>query len=125
MPDQSRESEKQILLLEKDIEHLKYVIDELEKECEFVKKHFTTKNYERLDDVKTIHGRIDQHLQTDLDFHENVRKKISEKFEVFNDRIAKLEKWKWVMWGALIVIGLLLGSLSPVSTDKLIGHINK
>ena len=62
MPDQSRESEKQILTVQKDIEHFKYVINELEKECEFVKKHFTTKNSERLDDVKTIHGRIDHHL---------------------------------------------------------------
>ena len=43
MPDQSRESEKQILTLTKDVEHLQYVIDELEKECEFVKKHFTKK----------------------------------------------------------------------------------
>ena len=39
-----RESEKQILTLTKDVEHLQYVIDELEKECEFVKKHFTKKN---------------------------------------------------------------------------------
>ena len=31
MPDQSRESEKQILTLTKDVEHLQYVIDELEK----------------------------------------------------------------------------------------------
>ena len=57
MPDsQSRESEKQILTVQKDIEHFKYVIDELEKECEFVKNHFTTKNGERLDDIKVLHG---------------------------------------------------------------------
>ena len=37
MSDQSRESEKQILTLKKDVEHLQYIIDELEKECEFVK----------------------------------------------------------------------------------------
>ena len=43
MADQTRESEKQILLLEKDIQHLNYVIKELEKECDFVKKHFTKK----------------------------------------------------------------------------------
>ena len=95
MPDQSRESEKQILTLTKDVEHLQYVIDELEKECEFVKKHFTTKNSERLDEIKIIHGRIDQHLQTDLDFHENVRKKISDRFQIFDDRIRQLDRWKW------------------------------
>ena len=41
MPEQSRESETKFVALEKDIEHLKYVIDELEKECDFVKTHFT------------------------------------------------------------------------------------
>ena len=70
MPDQSRESEKQILTVTKDVEHLQYVINELEKECDFVKKHFTTKNTERLTEIRTIHGRIDKHLQTDLEFHE-------------------------------------------------------
>ena len=115
MPDQSRESEKQILTLQKDIEHLKYVIDELEKECEFVKNHFTTKNSERLDDVKIIHGRIDQHLQTDLEFHENVRKKISEKFDTLDERIRQLDKWKWATWGALMMVGALVGYLFPIS----------
>ena len=115
MPDQSRESEKQILTVQKDIEHLKYVIDELEKECEFVKKHFTTKNSERLDDVKTIHGRIDQHLQTDLEFHENVRKKISCRFDILDERIRQLDRWKWATWGALIVIGALCGYYVPAT----------
>ena len=119
MSEQSRESEKKFISIEKDIEHLNYVINELEKECEFVKKHFTTKNNERLDDVKTIHGRIDQHLQTDLDFHENVRKKISEKFDTLDNRIRQLDRWKWATWGALIVIGGLCGYFVPL--PKLIG----
>jgi len=106
---QSRASETQILTLKKDVEHLQYIIKELEKECEFVKDHFTTKNGERLDDIKLIHGRIDQHLQSDLDFHENVRKKISDKFETLDSRIRHLERWKWAAWGAMIIVGTLLG----------------
>ena len=106
---QSRTSETQIVVLQKDIEHLQYVIKELEEQCEFVKNHFTTKNGERLDDIKLIHGRIDQHLQSDLDFHENVRKKISDKFEAFDERIRHLERWKWAAWGAMIIVGTLLG----------------
>ena len=102
MLDQSRESEKQILSLTKDVEHLQYVINELEKE-----------NSERLDEIKTIHKRIDQHLQTDLDFHDNVRKKISDRFQIFDDRIRQLDRWKWATWGALIVIGALCGYYVP------------
>ena len=106
---QSRASETQIVVLQKDIEHLQYVIKELEEQCEFVKAHFTTKNGERLDDIKLIHGRMDKHLQSDLDFHENVRKKISDKFETLDGRIRHLEKWKWAAWGAMIIVGTLLG----------------
>ena len=122
MADQSRESEKQILTVQKDVEHLQYIIKESEKECKFIKDHFTTKNNERLDDVKTIHGRIDQHLQTDLDFHENVRKKISDRFQIFEDRIRHLDRWKWATWGALIIIGSLVGYFFPV--PRLVGLFN-
>ena len=103
MPDQSRESEKQILTVQKDIEHLKYVIDELEKG-----------NDERLDDIKLIHGRLDKHLQADLDFHEIVRKKISYRFDILDERIRQLDRWKWATWGALIVIGALCGYYIPI-----------
>ena len=122
MSDQSRESEKQILSLKKDVEHLQYIITKVEKESDFIKKHFTTKNSERLDEIKTIHYRIDQHLQTDLDFHENVRKKISDRFEIINDRIRQLDRWKWATWGALIIIGSLVGYFFPV--PRLVGLFN-
>ena len=49
MLDQSRESEKQILSLKKDIEHLQYIITKVEKESELIKKYFTTKNSERFE----------------------------------------------------------------------------
>ena len=114
MSEQSRESEKKFIAIEKDIEHLNYVINELEKECEFVKKHFTTKNNERLDDIKVLHGRIESHQKTDLEFHENVRKKISEKFDTLDNRIRLLDRWKWATWGALMVVGALIGYSFPI-----------
>ena len=114
MPDQSRESEKQILSLTKDVEHLQYIIEEHEKDYEFIKKHFTTKNTERLDDIKLIHSRVDKHLQTDLEFHETVGKKITERFETLDERIRHLDRWKWATWGALIVIGALCGYFVPL-----------
>ena len=103
MPDQSRESEKQILTVQKDIEHLKYIIDELEKG-----------NSERLDDIKLMHGRIDKHQNADLDFHENVRKKISCRFDILDERIRQLDRWKWATWGALMVVGALVGYFTKI-----------
>ncbi len=108
---QSRASETQILSLRKDIEHLQYVIKELEGQCSFVKDHFSTKNGERLDDVKRLHERIDNHLQGDIEFHESVRKKISDRFDTLDERVRHLDKWKWATWGGMIVVGALLGAL--------------
>ena len=96
MADQSRESEKQIITIQKDIEHLKYVIAE------------------RLDDIKIIHERIDSHQKTDLEFHEQVRKKISCRFDILDERIRHLDRWKWATWGALIIIGTLVGYFIPL-----------
>ena len=115
MPEQSRESEKKFITLEKDIEHLQYIIKETKSEIEFLKKHFTTKNNDRLADIKVLHGRIEQHQTTDLEFHENVRQKISEKFNALDERIKQLDKWKWATWGALMVVGALIGSFSPIA----------
>ena len=41
---QSRESEKQILSLKKDIEHLDYRTTEQDKETEFLKTHISSKH---------------------------------------------------------------------------------
>ena len=96
MPDnQSRESETQILSLHKDIEHFKYIIEELEK------------------DIKSFHERLDTHQKTDLDFHENVRKKVSLKFDILDCRIRRLERWKWAVWGGLLVFGCMIGYFLP------------
>ena len=105
---QSRASETQILSLRKDIEHIQYVIKELEGQCSFIKDHFSTKNGERLDDIKNLHGRIDKHLQGDIDFHESVRKKITSRFDLLDDRIRYLERWKWATWGGIVIIGTFL-----------------
>ena len=72
MSEQSRESEKQILSVQKDVEHLRYILDE------------------RLDDIKALHKRIDDHLKTDLKFHESVRLKVTDKFELLKK--AKFQK---------------------------------
>ena len=96
MSEQSRESEKQILSVQKDVEHLRYILDE------------------RLDDIKALHKRIDDHLKTDLKFHESVRLKVTDKFELLNGKIIKLEKWKWVIYGGVLVLGLLLSKLPTV-----------
>lgn len=115
---QSRESATQILEVRKDIEHLQYVIRELEKECKFVKDHFSTKNGDRVDDIKSLHMRLDKNLKVDSDFQEVVRKKITSRFDMLDERIRQLERWKWASWGGIVIIGTFFSYYFALSKNK-------
>tara|TARA_Y100001951_G_scaffold82981_1_gene71718 strand:+ start:600 stop:911 length:312 start_codon:yes stop_codon:yes gene_type:complete len=94
---QSRESQTQILSIEKDIEHLKYIIKELEK------------------DLEKLHKRFGKHLQTEIEYHQSVRDKATDSHSLIHKRIAQAERWIWIFLGGFMVIGALLGKSSFTS----------
>ena len=102
--DQSRESEKQILTLFKDIEHLKFVIQDQKKDQKKI-------NDEALDAIKTIHRRYDLHLDTEVEFQEKIRDKISGELHSISKRVGALEKWKWIIFGGIVVLGTIIGKV--------------
>ena len=112
MDEQSRQSQTQILEIKKDIEHLKYVLEELDKDKEFLKEHFTLKNTQRLEDISKIHARIDKHIQTELEFHQAIRDKATTEHNAIHKRIGQAERWIWIFFGGFTVIGALLGKAS-------------
>ena len=106
---QSRESQTQILEVKKDIEHLKYILEELEKDKEFLKEHFTLKNTQRQEDISKIHARLDKHIQTELDYHQGVRDKATTEHAAIHKRISQAERWIWIFFGGITVISALMG----------------
>tara|TARA_Y100000310_G_C20671135_1_gene810361 strand:+ start:31 stop:414 length:384 start_codon:yes stop_codon:yes gene_type:complete len=109
---QSRASETQILEIKKDIQHLQYILSELEKDKEFLKEHFTLKNAQRLEDIGKIHTRLDRHIQIELEFHQSIRDKATVADMAIHRRIAQVERWVWVIFGGFTVFGALLGKTS-------------
>ena len=109
---QSRESTIQILKLKKDFEHLKYILQELEKDKDFLKEHFTKKNSARLKDIDKMHGSLVKHISTELKYHQYVRDKATESHNNIHKRIAQVERWIWIFFGGITVIGALLGKAS-------------
>ena len=109
---QSRESTIQILKLKKDFEHIKYILEELDKDKDFLKEHFTKKNSERLNDIDKIHARLDKHIQTELNYHQGVRDKATSEHSNIHKRIGQVERWIWIFFGGITVIGALLGKAS-------------
>ena len=112
MDEQSRQSQTQILEVKKDIEHLKYVIEELEKDKEFLKDHFTSKNSQRIEDIFKIHARMDKHIQTELDYHQAIRDKATTEHSSIHKRIGQAERWIWIFFGGITVLSALLGKAS-------------
>ena len=109
MDEQSRQSQTQILEIQKDIEHLEYILKELEKDKEFLKDHFTLKNTQRQDDVAKIHARMDKHIQTELDYHQSIRDKATNEHASIHKRISQAERWIWIFFGGITVISALMG----------------
>lgn len=99
------DSSTRISILENDVSHLSTTLDKLETKID--------NNY------ATLHSRISD-LRDDLrnDFeskNERVIKKIEEHSESsdahsreLNKRIDQIEKWKWMIMGAALVIGYFL-----------------
>ena len=106
---QSRESEKQILSLKKDIEHLDYRTTEQDKETEFLKTHISSKHKEQNEKVLAINTRIDAHIATEIEFQQKIHKEILSKFDALDVRMSTLEKWKAVIYGVIITIATLIG----------------
>ena len=106
---QSRESEKQILSLKKDIEHLDYRTTEQDKETEFLKTHISSKHKEQSEKVLAVNTRIDAHIATEIEFQQSIHKEILDKFSKLDVRMSALEKWKAVIYGGIITIATLVG----------------
>jgi predicted RNase H-like nuclease (RuvC/YqgF family) len=106
---QSRESEKQILSLKKDIEHLDYRTTEQDKETDFLKTHISSKHKEQSEKVELVNRRIDAHIATEIEFQQRIHEEILNKFDALDIRMSKLEKWKAVIYGVIITIATLVG----------------
>ena len=107
--NQSRESEKQILSLNKDVEHLGYRTTEQDKETDFLKTHISSKHKEQNDKVELVNRRIDAHISTEIEFQQRIHEEILNKFGALDIRMSKLEKWKAVIYGVIITIATLVG----------------
>lgn len=95
--------------LSKDIDHLKYMITEQDKETEFLKTHISSKHKEQCEKVLKVNDRIDAHIATETEFQQRIHKEILDKFSKLDVRMSALEKWKAIIYGGIISIATLIG----------------
>jgi predicted RNase H-like nuclease (RuvC/YqgF family) len=96
-----------VIDLEKDVAVLKVTVENVDKKTD-----------ELHSDIKELHSRITSQgrdivnklddMQKDaLDQHMSIRKEM----KMMDDKVDKLEQWKWTLIGAAVVIGWLLSHL--------------
>ena len=95
--------------LNKDIDHLKYMIIEQDKETEFLKTHISSKHKEQCEKVQKVNDRMDTHIATETKFQQKIHKEILDKFAKLDVRMSTIEKWKAVIYGGIITIVTLIG----------------
>ena len=67
---------------------------------------------DRLKDIDKLHARLDKHIQTEINYHQAIRDKATSEHSNIHKRIGQVERWIWIFFGGITVIGALLGKAS-------------
>lgn len=70
-------------------------------------KNIADKVYEIKDDLKDIRSTIDKHSANSEAMLIDMKKTTHEEYKTISAKISSLEKWRWMIMGAGVVIGSL------------------
>jgi predicted RNase H-like nuclease (RuvC/YqgF family) len=102
------ESPERITKLETQMDALKEDVREVKDDIKELHSRITTTTREITDHID---NKIDALAKSDHEQHETMSKKIDQ----INKRVDILERWKWMIVGAAIVIGYLVGHIEVLS----------
>jgi uncharacterized protein involved in exopolysaccharide biosynthesis len=102
------ESPERIAKLETQMDALKEDVREVKEDIKELHSRITTGNREITDHIDR---KIDALAKADHDQHEGMTKKIDQ----INKRVDVLERWRWMIVGAAIVVGYLVGHIEVLS----------
>lgn len=118
--------QERIAKLETQVEVIKEDVTEVKSDIKELHSRITTGNREIVDKMDDIQTRIEHRLTvaavTSKEQHEAIKDGIKEEIKEIDSRISAqvkdvdvrvsaLERWKWIIIGAAIAIGYILGNL--------------
>lgn len=118
--------QERIAKLETQVEVIKEDVTEVKADIKELHSRITTGNREIVDKMEDMQTRIEHRLSvaatTSREQHEAIQNGIKEEIKEIDHRITKqvqevdirvsaLERWKWIIIGAAVAIGYIVGNL--------------
>ena len=106
---------ERVAKLEAQMEDLKDDVKEVKDDIKEIHSRITTGNREIMDKIDDLDQRIEERMTKSTavakKHHDEVLAEIQKDIKEVADRVAVLEKWKWMVIGGAIVIGYSVGNL--------------
>lgn len=106
---------ERIAKLEAQVEGIKDDVKDLKADVKEVHSRITTGNREIMDKIDEMDFRLENKLNASAkaatEQHNEIQKKIQADIKEITTRVDTLERWRWMIVGAAIVIGYLAGHL--------------
>lgn len=121
---------ERIAKLETQVEAIKEDVSELKGDVKEIHSRITTGNREILEKIENMDCRIEERMKTSASAakqqHEDIQKALQEDLRVavskldvdlnkVSDRVDVLERWRWMIVGAAILGGYLIGNFGLIS----------
>ena len=110
---------ERVAKLEAQMEDLKGDVREVKEDIKEIHSRITTGNREIMNKIDDLDQRIEERMSRSSTIakrqHDEVLTEIQKDIKEVADRVAVLEKWKWMVVGGAIVIGYSVGNLDLIT----------
>ena len=105
---------ERVARLEAQMDDLKGDVKEVKDDIREIHSRITTGNREIMEKIDDLDQRIEERMSKSSTVakkqHDEVLTEIQKDVKEISDRVAVLEKWKWMVFGGAIVIGYSVGN---------------
>lgn len=113
--NQSTEMTERIAKVEAQIESIKEDVSELRDDVKELHSRITTGNREIIEKIDSMHSKMDSRIRESTESstvqHQNIQNEFRKDVKFIGERVDVLERWRWMIVGAAIVLGYLISHL--------------
>lgn len=113
--NQSSEMTERIAKVEAQVESIKEDVSELRDDVKELHSRITTGNREIIEKIDSMHSKMDSRIRESAEAstiqHQNIQNETRKDIKFIADRVDVLERWRWMIVGAAIVLGYLISHL--------------
>jgi len=110
---------ERIAKMEAQVESLKEDVSELKDDVKELHSRITTGNREIIDKIDSMESKLDYRIRENAESssvqHGRMQSELKSEIQIINDRVSVLERWRFMIAGAAVVLGYLISHLEVFS----------